>query len=238
MTTAKKVDYINYIPLKIQFKTSSDVPYFQDIKNVELVSNDFLSVDFMPKAKTLLKTTSGKTLVSFVQYGKGGVVFLRPFEYKDKMYDGELLRWKLMHYLLNRMYYEKQAVVVEEVKVPVKEPVADKVITLHNLHFAYKSAKLEDESRKNLKPIVSYMKEKPNTRVIVAGHTDSIGSDKYNYKLSAQRAASVREALIEMGIAADRIVAKGYGENSPVATNATKKGRALNRRVEFILKQR
>jgi len=236
MTTAKKVDYINYIPLKMQFKTSSDVPYFQDIKNVELVSNDFLSVDFMPKAKTLLKTTSGKTLVSFVQYGKGGVVFLRPFEYKDKMYDGELLRWKLMHYLINRMYYEKQAVVVEEVKEVT--PVADKVITLHNLHFAYKSAKLESESRKNLNPIVSYMKEKPNTRVIVAGHTDSIGSDNYNYKLSSQRAASVREALIEMGIAADRIVAKGYGESSPVATNATKKGRALNRRVEFILKQR
>jgi len=240
MSTAKKVDYINYIPLKMRFKTASDIEYFKDIKNVELISNDFLSVDFMPKAKTLLKTTSGKTLVSFVQYGKGGVVFLRPFEYKDKMYDGELLRWKLMHYLINRMYYEKEAMVVEEVKVPVKvkAPVEDKVITLHNLHFAYKSSKLESESRKNLDPIVTYMKEKPNTNVVVIGHTDSIGSNKYNYTLSSQRAASVRKALIKMGIASKRIVAKGYGETSPMATNATKKGRALNRRVEFILKQR
>jgi len=239
MSTAKKVDYINYIPLKMKFKTTSNIPYFKDIKNLELISNDFLSVDFMPKAKTLLATTSGKPVVSFVQYGKGGVVFLRPFEYKNKMYDGELLRWKLMNYLMNRMYYEKQAIVIEEKSpIVVKEPVADKVITLHNLHFAYKSANLENESRKNLKPVLDYFNAKPNSNVIVIGHTDSIGSNKYNYKLSSQRAASVKKALIEMGIPSKRIIAKGYGERSPVATNATKKGRALNRRVEFIIKQR
>ncbi len=242
MSTAKKVDYINYIPLKQQFKTTSNIAYFKDIRNVELVSQDFLSVDFMPKARTLLKTTSGKTLVSFVQYGKGGVVFLRPFEYKDKMYDGELLRWKLMYYLINRMYNDKEAMVVEEVKVPVKvkvkSPVADKVIILHNLHFAYKSAKLENDSRKNLGIVVKYLEKHPKTIVEVAGYTDSIGSNSYNYDLSSRRAASVLEALVEMGINSKRIIAKGYGETSPVATNATKQGRALNRRIEFILKQR
>ena len=237
MTMGKKVDYINYEPLKLSFKTTSNIHYFNDIKNLDLVSMNFMSEDFIPKAKTLLATTKGKPVVSFVQYGKGGVVFLRPFEFKDKMYDGELLRWKLMYYLMNKMYLDdKKEVVYKE--VPVKKPVVEKRITLHNLHFAYKSFQLENGSRKNLIPIVDYMSEKPSRTVKVIGHTDNIGSRHYNKNLSNQRAGSVKDALIQMGVASHRITAKGLGEDFPIQSNSTERGRALNRRVEFIIRER
>ena len=71
-------------------------------------------------------------------------------------------------------------------------------------------------------------------RLEVAGHTDSIGDTTYNQSLSEQRAAAVRAYLLEsIGINVDRIVACGYGESTPVASNASVTGRALNRRVEF-----
>ncbi len=101
---AKKLDLVNYEPLKINYKAKSNIPYFKDIKNLQIITRNFLTVGFMPKGDYLLKSTKGKPLVSFIQYGKGGVVFLRPFEFQNTMYDGELLRWKLIFFLLNKTY--------------------------------------------------------------------------------------------------------------------------------------
>jgi OmpA-OmpF porin, OOP family len=71
----------------------------------------------------------------------------------------------------------------------------------------------------------------------MSAHTDSYGSDDYNFKLSDNRAKSVREYIVSKGIAESRITSQGYGETKPVATNETDEGRQLNRRVEFkILK--
>jgi outer membrane protein OmpA-like peptidoglycan-associated protein len=237
MTIGKKVDYINYVPLKHSFKTKSNISYFSDIKNLDLVSMNFMSEDFMPKAKTLLATTKGEPVASFVQYGKGGVVFLRPFEFKDKMYDGELLRWKLMYYLMNKMYLEEKKEVVYKT-VAIQKPMAKKSFTLHNLHFAYKSYQLKRESKKNLIPIVDYMSKRPNTNVKVIGHTDNIGSRHYNNNLSNKRAGSVKDALVQMGIESRRITSVGHGEDFPIKNNTTENGRALNRRVEFIISER
>jgi outer membrane protein OmpA-like peptidoglycan-associated protein len=75
-------------------------------------------------------------------------------------------------------------------------------------------------------------------RIEVQGHTDDTGSDSYNDQLSQRRAEAVRRYLVDKGVAADRLVAKGYGEREPVATNQTEDGKAKNRRVEFkILEQ-
>jgi len=73
--------------------------------------------------------------------------------------------------------------------------------------------------------------------LIIEGHTDSKGSDAYNLKLSKQRAAAVRDYLIESGIVGTRIEATGLGESQPTASNATEEGRAENRRVEFKVTQ-
>ena len=227
---SKKLDLINYEPLKIKYKTKSDIPYFQDINYLQIITKNFMSIDFLPKGKYLLKSNSGKPLVSFVQYGKGGVVFLRPFEFQDTMYDGELLRWKLLYYLLNRMYLDNSG--YQSVKEKFDRGL---VLSLHNLHFAYNSYQLTPKSVKLLKPIAKYLKEHPTYKLRIEGNTDSIGSKKYNYKLSLNRANAVKRELVKMGISPQRIKTVGFGEDNPIATNKTDRGRALNRRVDFVI---
>jgi OOP family OmpA-OmpF porin len=70
--------------------------------------------------------------------------------------------------------------------------------------------------------------------LIIAGHTDAQGSAQYNLQLSQRRAQSVKDYLVRRGIAARRLIARGYGETYPMAANDTTDGRALNRRSEFI----
>ena len=87
----------------------------------------------------------------------------------------------------------------------------------------------------NLKDFI----EQNNYEVTIVGHTDSIGSNAYNFKLSRRRAESVKAKLLEFGLTEDRIVGiEAMGEEQPIATNETKEGRAQNRRVEFKLVQR
>jgi outer membrane protein OmpA-like peptidoglycan-associated protein len=85
--------------------------------------------------------------------------------------------------------------------------------------------------------VVKLLEENPAIEIEMSAHTDSYGSDDYNFKLSDNRARSVMEYILSKGIAPSRIISHGYGENMPVATNETDEGRQLNRRVEFkILK--
>ncbi len=228
---SKKLDVINYEPIKLTYKVKSKIPYFRDIKNLQITTKNFMSVDFMPKGDYLLRSKSGKPLVSFIRYGKGGVVFLRPFEFQDVMYDGELLRWKLLFYLLNKMYISN-AKGYQNVKDHFDRGLK---LTLRNLHFAYKSYRLTPKSVKLLRPIAKYLKEHPTYKVRVEGNTDSIASRSYNYRLSLNRANSVKQELIRMGINRDRISVVGYGEDNPIASNKTAAGRALNRRVDFVI---
>jgi OOP family OmpA-OmpF porin len=86
-----------------------------------------------------------------------------------------------------------------------------------------------------LQSITSILKEYPTTRFSIEGHTDSDGSDALNQKLSEDRAAAVKNYLIENGINADRLSSVGYGESKPIDTNKTTKGKANNRRVEVKL---
>ena len=84
-----------------------------------------------------------------------------------------------------------------------------------------------------LNSVAQAMKDYSNISIEVQGHTDSVGSDSYNLKLSDRRANSVRQYLIEQGVDAERLQAKGYGESTPIADNATEEGKERNRRVEF-----
>ena len=88
-----------------------------------------------------------------------------------------------------------------------------------------------------LNRVVQLLTENPVIEIEMSAHTDSRGTDEYNFKLSDNRARSVMEYIISKGIANTRITSHGYGETKPVATNDTDEGRQLNRRVEFkILK--
>lgn len=114
--------------------------------------------------------------------------------------------------------------------------IKDQTITLENIQFEFNSAKLTPRAEDSLNKVVQSLRDQPNTQVEVAGHTDSQGNDGYNLRLSGLRAESVRRYLVEHGIDAARITARGYGETQPVASNATDAGRAQNRRVELTFR--
>jgi len=81
--------------------------------------------------------------------------------------------------------------------------------------------------------VAGVLNQYPQTLIRVEGHTDSVGSDAYNMDLSVRRANSVKNLLVQRGVAAGRIEVIGYGETMPVATNSTEAGRQMNRRVEI-----
>ena len=85
--------------------------------------------------------------------------------------------------------------------------------------------------------IVKLMKQHPEIKFSVEGHTDSDGETQFNQNLSEQRAHTVMNELIEQGIDGERMVSKGFGEDVPVADNGTPEGKANNRRVEFVKMQ-
>jgi len=103
--------------------------------------------------------------------------------------------------------------------------------TLQGVTFEFNSANLTSASRPVLDVVAADLKKYPRLKVEVQGHTDSVGADAYNLKLSGQRANSVREYLISQGVAGDQLTSKGFGETQPLADNKTEDGRAQNRRV-------
>jgi OOP family OmpA-OmpF porin len=104
---------------------------------------------------------------------------------------------------------------------------------LEGVNFEFDRAKLLPESYVVLDRVVASLKDLPEIRVEVGGHTDSKGSDEYNRSLSDRRARAVRDYLISKGISASRLESMGYGESDPITSNDTDAGRARNRRVEL-----
>lgn len=109
------------------------------------------------------------------------------------------------------------------------------VVRLNNVFFDFDKWDLREESFVELDRVVKLLNENPAIEIEMSAHTDSKGSDEYNFKLSDNRAKSVRDYIVSKGIAENRISSQGYGETKPVATNDTDDGRQLNRRVEFTI---
>lgn len=109
------------------------------------------------------------------------------------------------------------------------------VITLGDAYFASGQSQLAAAARENLGSILEILARYPEQSVSIEGHTDSSGSDEANLRLSQQRAQSVREALVAQGADPNRIVATGFGESQPIASNDNSQGRARNRRVEIVI---
>lgn len=119
------------------------------------------------------------------------------------------------------------------VLTPSAIKIADKV------QFRFGSAELDPVSFPLLDEVAAMLVDNPQIEVLqVEGHTDAVGSDAANKKLSQQRAESVRTYLVGKSVSKKRLVAKGFGEEKPIADNATPDGADINRRVEFnIVKQ-
>ena len=102
-----------------------------------------------------------------------------------------------------------------------------------NLFFATNKTRILARSEEALNDLYMYLERNPKVRIKIVGHTDSVGKDEANQKLSDGRANEVMKDLIERGIAADRLEAEGRGETQPIDTNDTEEGRQNNRRVEI-----
>lgn len=120
-------------------------------------------------------------------------------------------------------------------ELDAKQTERGMVITLGDVLFAVNKAQLSPGGVRNVQKLADFLKQYPERKVLIEGHTDSTGSRSINQPLSEHRADAVRTALIDMGIGSDRIETRGYAAQYPVASNNTAAGRQLNRRVEIIL---
>ena len=115
---------------------------------------------------------------------------------------------------------------------PAPAPKVERTIILDHVLFDFDKTAIKPDGAKILDRLVAFLKENPSKKVELEGHTDSVGTDKYNQGLSERRAASVRNYLVKQGVATGRIATRGFGEAKPIADNKTRDGRAKNRRVE------
>lgn len=106
-------------------------------------------------------------------------------------------------------------------------------VRINNIFFDYDKYELKPESFPELERLVRFLKENPDAKVELSGHTDNAGTDDYNENLSAKRAQAVVDYLIAQGCKKEFLKSKGYGKTKPTDTNETEEGRANNRRVEF-----
>ena len=124
-------------------------------------------------------------------------------------------------------------VVVPAPVVPVAPPAAAKITYAADAFFDFDKSVIKPEGKAKLDDLISKI-QGINLEVIIAvGHTDSVGSDTYNQKLSVRRSEAVKAYLVSKGIEKNRVYTEGKGEKQPVADNKTAEGRAKNRRVEI-----
>jgi len=116
---------------------------------------------------------------------------------------------------------------------PPPPPQPARTIVLDNVLFDFDKTAIKPDGAKILDRLIAFLKENPDKRVALEGHTDSVGTPQYNQGLSERRAASVKDYLTKRGVAANRVSTAGFGLTRPIADNKTAEGRAKNRRVEI-----
>ncbi|MGX1929689.1 OmpA family protein [Flagellimonas sp. 2504JD4-2] len=106
---------------------------------------------------------------------------------------------------------------------------------LNHVNFDFDRFELQPKARQSLKDVYEHLKKHPNLKVTISGHTDDLGSEDYNNVLSKQRAKTVANYLMRLGLKRDRITSDGYGNKIPLDSTLTEKARRKNRRVEFVM---
>ncbi len=111
----------------------------------------------------------------------------------------------------------------------------DKINTFQNVLFDFDESVLLENAQRELEAIHIYFINHPGLKIHISGHTDDVGNESYNQKLSAARAAAVASRLIKLGVSKELISWKGFGSRQPISSNDTEAGRQMNRRVEFLM---
>ncbi|WP_198033481.1 OmpA family protein [Maribacter sp. 1_2014MBL_MicDiv] len=120
--------------------------------------------------------------------------------------------------------------------VQLKEYELDSIHVFKDVYFNSNKAKIRGDHQLEMELLLFYLKKNSTVHIEIRGHTDDIGSDSFNQKLSVRRASEIVGYLTENGIGINRISSIGLGSSMPIATNKTEAGRFLNRRVEFVLR--
>lgn len=187
-------------------------------------------------AKIEIKTSKSKEVITGLVDQKTGDYAIAVAVKKE---DEVLMTVKKKDHAFSSKYIKVTDKVVEE---PVKITLESKKVELgttvqiNDINFASNSAMFMKGSLFILDNFVEYLKENPNIKIEIHGHTDNMGSSRSNKKLSEERAKTVRNYLIFQGVDQARIVAyKGFGEAKPIANNNTEMGRSKNRRTEFLI---
>jgi OOP family OmpA-OmpF porin len=141
----------------------------------------------------------------------------------------------LVGYLIGHYACPEEEVVVQERVAPPPPPKGTKIAEIPGPNFDFDKATLTPAGKGKVADAARTLRDNPSIHVEVGGHTDSIGGDGYNQRLSERRAKTVADELTRDGISASRLSVRGYGERKPVADNSTEAGRARNRRVEIVV---
>ena len=130
---------------------------------------------------------------------------------------------------------EKEKVVVPSAKIPPIQSLDSESLNKLKLGFKKKSSELLPESKSKIDSIVKFLKENPNSKITILGHSCDLGTEELNKKISLERANKVASILLSKGVSKSRVIAIGKGESEPIAPNHTEEGKDKNRRVEFKL---
>ncbi|MBX7491133.1 OmpA family protein [Helicobacter turcicus] len=212
-----------YVDLVKEFNIDSKVsPYILGGFGYEHISNEFQSMDSD----------------FFGQYGVGLRYALAEFLHlKTELrhvvsFDGRSDIVGSVGFSIPFGTYAREEIVVEEVTEIVEQQPTLSHIHTFSVQFPFDSSAIAPQYNAEIRDFAQSMKDNPNQTAVISGHTDSTGNDAYNQKLSERRAKAVKDAIIEEGVQAGRLEARGYGESKPIADNTTKEGRKENRRVE------
>ena len=114
--------------------------------------------------------------------------------------------------------------------------VGERIAIVTNINFDFGRANVRGNVQERLDRVIQLLKEMPDVDIQIIGYTDDIGSSAYNLELSLRRAESVRDYIVARGIDYARLSVSGHGKMQPLVSNSTPEGRAVNRRVEFVVR--
>jgi OmpA-OmpF porin, OOP family len=198
-----------------------------DLKNSELILADIMFESVADKTqKYYAKFHPDKKKFRLVV--PGGKKY--KFKFSSPGYDNNM---GLVDYTSVTGYKEIKFNIGLKVKTVVEVVEEPEIITLENVYFDFGKSDVKPESYPELDKIVRLMFDNPGIQIEISAHTDNVGTDDYNMRLSQARAESVLNYFVENGIPVNRLSAKGYGSTKPIADNNTEQGRQKNRRVEF-----
>lgn len=227
-----RIEYYNDIKegeIKIYWQLVSPTPDRKPIGPKQLIATKFLTPSLSPKALAALKPPAPKPQLIPIKTTKPTparvAAVVKPPKPKAVTVSRPVATTQV-------------AEVTPAIVTKVEEPAPDKLesgktIVLRNVLFQQSSYVLLPESYAELNRLVKSLREYPDVRIVISGHTDNVGDSRLNQSLSEFRAKVVMNYLVRHGVAEDRLSAKGYGCTKPVAGNDTEGDRAQNRRVEI-----